>query len=280
VKLSEKEIKQIVDFVKKEPRTVQDISSLIKRSWVTTDSYLHQISENTGLISLKTFRKGSQGALKVVFYNYSEALIGDSLKENIYNMIRNGREKTDFDFMEVFQFVDERKKRHLVTSVEKGTISENEGLMDAFRKAKSRVICFSGNLSFINLRYKNRRMVDIMEEALKRGVVFKIACRVNMASLSNLSLLQRLIERYPGAVEVRHCYQPLRGFIFDENLARFKNEEQVSLYKRGELEKNLVIFYEIFDPEWVGWLEKVFWNLFRNSLDYESRLKEIKRISG
>ena len=33
--LDDKGIKQVIDFVKKEPRTVQDVSKLIGRSWVT-----------------------------------------------------------------------------------------------------------------------------------------------------------------------------------------------------------------------------------------------------
>jgi hypothetical protein len=278
--LSEKEIKQVVDFVKKEPRTVQDVSRLIKRSWVTTDSYLKKIADDTGLLSVKTFRKGSQGALKVVYYNHSESLVGDSLRESIYGMIKNERDKEDFDFMEVFQYVDEKKKKHLVTEIEAGEISENERLVDHFRQAKARIICFSGNLSFINIRRNKTRMIDLVEETVKRGVVLKILCRVNLASLSNISILQRLIEKYPGSIEIRHCYQPLRGFIFDDGVARFKNEEQVGLYKKGELEKNTVIFYEVYDAEWISWLEKVFWCLFRTSIDYDTRLKEIRRISG
>jgi predicted transcriptional regulator len=278
--LSEKEIKQVVDFVKKEPRTVQDISRLIKRSWVTTDSYLKKIADDTGLLSIKTFRKGSQGALKIVYYNHSESLMGDSLKENIYGMIRNGRNKADFDFMEIFQYVDEKKKKHLITEIEAGEISENERLVDYFRQVKSRIICFSGNLSFINIRRNKMRMIDLIEETVKRGVVLKILCRINLASLSNIAMLQSLIEKYPGSIEIRHCYQPLRGFIFDDKIARFKNEEQVRLYKRGELERNTVIFYEVYDAEWISWLENVFWNLFRTSIDYDSRLREIKRISG
>ena len=108
--LTEHTIKQVTDYVKEEPRTIQEISKLIKRSWITTDSYLKQIKDTTGLINIKTFRKGSKAALKIVSYNHSDSLTTDDLKENIYNQIRNGRKKGDFDFLELFQFVPEKEK--------------------------------------------------------------------------------------------------------------------------------------------------------------------------
>ena len=75
MKLGDQEIQAVVDFVKQEPRTVQEISKLIGKSWVTADSYLKKIKGRTGLIEIKTFRKGSQGALKIVFYNHSDLVI-------------------------------------------------------------------------------------------------------------------------------------------------------------------------------------------------------------
>jgi len=98
--------------------------------------------------------------------------------------------------------------------------------------------------------------------------------------MSNILKLQGIIEKYPGMIEVRHGYQPLRGFIFDDKVARFKNVEESQLYEQGELEKNTAIFYEIYDSEWIGWLEKVFWSFFRTSIDYDSRLREIRKITG
>jgi len=41
--LKEQDTKKIIEFVKKEPRTVQEISKFLKRSWVTTNTYLEQI---------------------------------------------------------------------------------------------------------------------------------------------------------------------------------------------------------------------------------------------
>lgn len=276
--LKESDIKSIIKYVKKEPRTVQDVSRLIKKSWVTTDSYLKQIKENTGLIDIKTFRKGTQAALKIVSYNQADAPIYDEVRDGLFNQIRNSKTKQDFDFMDLYQFVPDNKKRTFTEEYKEEEISKKQQIISMFRQAKNQVYCFSGNLSFINMKEKNTKIFSVIEELAKRKVVFKILCRVNVASLSNLNKLSKLIVKYPGSFEIRHCYQPLRGFIIDDQIARFKREEQSKTYKKGELHKNIRIFYEIYDTDWISWLQKVFWNLFRSSLEYNERLKELQKI--
>ncbi|RLE38855.1 hypothetical protein DRJ17_02770 [Candidatus Woesearchaeota archaeon] len=276
--LKEEVIKQITDYVKKEPRTIQDVSRLIGKSWVTTDSYVKKIKDLTGLVDVKTFRKGTQGALKVVFYNHSDSLVTDDVRENLYYQLRNSRAKTDFDFMEIFQYVQEDKKKAILEEYDKEEVSKNQQIVSLFRKAINQVYCFSGNLSFINIEENNVKIFSVIEELLKRKIRFKILTRVNIASISNLNKLTSLTAKYSDLVEIKHCYQPLRGFIIDDKVARFKNEEQLKTYKKGELHKNTRIFYEIYDPDWIAWLQKVFWNLFRSSIDYNTRLNEIKKI--
>lgn len=70
MKLGQEEINNITSFVKKEPRTINDVAKFIGKSWVTTNKYLEKIKNMTGLICIKTFRKGTQGALKLVYYNH------------------------------------------------------------------------------------------------------------------------------------------------------------------------------------------------------------------
>jgi len=121
----------------------------------------------------------------------------------------------------------------------------------------------SGNLSFLKLKENKIAVIDVIEELLKRKVRMYFLCRINIATMKNLEKLCFLMEKYPDLIEIKHCYQPLRGFIIDETLVSFKSDEKVEFYKRGELNKNLKIYYEITDPEWIAWLQKVFWNLFR-----------------
>ena len=84
--------------------------------------------------------------------------------------------------------------------------------------------------------------------------------------------------KYPELIEIRHCYQPLRGAIIDDKTARFVNEEYQKRYKKDELDKDTRIIYEFRDSTWMTWMQKVFWNFFRSSIDYDKRVKELKRI--
>jgi hypothetical protein len=276
--LKDSDIKLVIEFVKKEPRTVQDISKLIKRSWVTTDTYLQQIKERTGLIDIKTFRKGTQAALKIVFYSAAENVPSDEIREHLFHKIRFGRRKEDFDFMEIFQFIDESKKKSFIEEYDVESKSEEQNIASLFQQCTSQLYVFSGNLSFINMTEKNVKIMNMIEDMLKRKVLIKILCRVNVASMSNIQKIQEFMIKYPKLIEIHHSYQPLRGFIIDDKIARFKDEEYLSLYKKGELRKNARIFYEFYDSEWIGWLIKVFWALFRSSLDFNKRLKEIETI--
>ena len=294
--IKDSDIKSIIDFVKKEPRTVQEISRHISKSWLTADSYIKKAEEKTGLISIKTFRKGSRGALKVVFYNNPERVLQDDIKERLFTQIKSARRKSDFDFMELFQYIpEEKKKAHLIekSAVSKGTKNKkSEGktsgnsvsssfvmpLSELPSIAHDHVYFFSGNLSFINDPDNGRKVVDIFEELIHKKVHIKILCRVNLATIKNIEKLSALLSKYPEFIEIRHCYQPLRGFIVDGKSARFRESEQAQLYKPGELNEDIRIYYAISDEEWISWLQKLFWNLFRTSVDYYDRIKEINKI--
>jgi hypothetical protein len=276
--MREQEQKRIIEFVKKEPRTIQEISRVIKRSWVTTDSYVRDIKERTGLIDVKTFRPGTQAALKIAFYQSAETVASDDTRENLFEQIRHGRSKQDFDFLEVYQYVPEKRKRAFIEDAVDEAFSVNSSIVSLFRGVKRTIFCFSGNLSFINMEKGKVRIIDIVEDLLKAGVQFKILCRVNIASIGNIKRLAVLAKNYPGLIEIRHCYQPLRGFIIDDRIACFKNEEQLKSYRAGELGRNSRVFYEITDTDWVLWLQKVFWAMFKVSVDHDVRMREMSRI--
>ena len=276
--LNDSDIKRVIDFVKKEPRTVQDVARLIDRSWVTADSYLKDLQERTGLIFVKTFRKGTPGALKVVFFNSAESLASDELKELLFNKIKNGRRKSDFDFMDAFQYINSDKKNARIYNYNEQSRSTTDPLIPLFQRAQNNLYVFSGNLSFINKIEGKRKIISIMEELVKRKVHIKILARINIATVKNIEQLNQLMVKYHGFIEIKHCYQPLRGFIVDDSIARFSNYELLKTYKDGELNKDSQIVYELTDAEWVEWFQKVFWNLFRSSIDYTARLNELKKI--
>ena len=49
-------------------------------------------------------------------------------------------------------------------------------------------------------------------------------------------------------------------------------------YAKDELKQKLYILYYIYDEEWISWLQKVFWHLFRSSIDAKKRIEELKFI--
>ncbi len=276
--LTPEDIKNITAFLKKEPRSVQDVSRLIGKSWVTTDAYLKQIEEQTGLVKVKTFRKGTQGALKIAYYNSSDSIGSDEIEERLFTQIRHGRSKSDFDFMEIYQYVPDGSKRAFMEEYEDELSVPNYQIVSLLMQAESQVHWFSGNMSFLNSSEDGKGILDTIEECLKRKVRFRILCRISLSTVKNINRLSCLMRKYPDMIDVRHSYHPLRGFIVDGKTARFKSEELNNNYKEGELPKSARIFFELSDKRWIDWLQKVFWNMFRSSLPYDVRLKELKEI--
>ncbi|MDP3990077.1 MAG: hypothetical protein Q8Q01_02625 [archaeon] len=275
--LNEEEKREIISALKSEPLSIQEVSKIINKSWVTTNSYLQNLKERTGLIDIKVFRKGSYGALKVVYYK-NIGSNSDLIKKNLFNQISRARDKKDFDFMELYQFVPNDQKKVFVENYNDQGETWREDFSRLFKTAEKTIFCFSGNLSFINLQEGNYNILDDIENALKRNVAIKILTRVNAGSMKNLKKVEYLLNKYEDLFEIRHTYQPLRGFIIDQKIARFKNEELTSFYKKRELEENLRIFYEIYDSSWLAWLQDVFWNYYNSAVSYNQREKEIREV--
>ncbi|MBU1975134.1 MAG: hypothetical protein KKG59_01885 [Nanoarchaeota archaeon] len=272
--------KMIIQFVRREPKSIQDIARHIQKCWVTTNSYVTQIKERTGVLNIKTFRSGTQGALKIVYYDHAESLATDRARDELYNQIKIARNKQDFDFFDIFQFVPDSKKKAFFEEYSDSEQYPKAQMIPFLRSAKQTISMFSGNLSFINIVENKTKVIDVLEELAKQKIRMKILCKISIASLSNVARLQRLLIKYSDFIEIRHCAHPLRGFIIDETLARFKNEQTLASLKSGELNSNIRAYYEIYDSEWIAWIQKVFWNFFRVSLDYQSRVKQFEKFAN
>jgi len=267
--LREKDTKEIINFVKEEPRTMQDIARKSGRSWLTADSYVKEIIKDTGRIDMRTFRKGTQGALKIVFYTNPETLNTTETKEKLMSHIKAGRKKLDFDFMDIFQFIENKEKEAFTSK--SITLPEKE-----IENAREKVFIFSGNLSFIN----SKKILELFEKILNRNVKVKILVRVNLGSISNINHLRILKEKYKDNLEIKHAYHPLRGTIVDNSFAQFRNEEKTENYKKDELSEDTTIHYIIRDEDWISWLQNIFWFYFRTSIDLEERLKDYNSIKN
>jgi len=270
---------KIVAFVKKEPCLVQDLSRHIGKSWVATEGYVERIAKETGLIRTKAFRKGTKGAVKVVFWNYAESAQADEIKARFFGKIKHSSDKKDFDPLEIFQFAEDKKSCATVQFQSKPSTSKRESFFSFLGQANDEILCFSGNLSWINLSAGKKKMIDLLEELLKRGVMLRILCRIDIASIHNIRIMEKLVKKYPKQIEIRHCMQPLRCNILDSRIARLKDTKDKASFKDFELPDDLRIFYDIYDIEWIEWLKQVFWYLFRHSMDYKERMKVLEKIS-
>ncbi|MFH1589640.1 MAG: hypothetical protein ABIB43_03690 [archaeon] len=279
--LDKKTIKKINDFVYSKPRTVDEVSKYIKKNWRTADRYLKQIADEEGTISLRTFREGSRGALKLVFWNNIEQIHSSSFQEKLFQQIEHARKEEDFSLFDIYQYIDDKKKSAFVEYRSETGITVKQNLIGYLQNAEKQILHFSGNNSWINLVENNRKLIDVAEDLAKAGVKIKILSRVEIAGINNIKKLLAINSRIgKEMIEIRHCFQPLRGFIIDDKEARFQEVINPSLYKEDELKGEKAIFYEINDKEWVEWLQRVFQNLFRTSIPAQKRIDDLRKINN
>lgn len=278
--LDSKTTKKINDFVYAKPRTIQEVAFLLQKNWRTANSYVEKIEKETGSISTRTFRKGTRGALKIVFWNNIERIHSSEFQEKMLRKIEEGKKKDDFSAFDIYQYVDEKKRSaslEIVSDEEKTNIQD---FANALKSAQSQVLFFSGNASFTNLPYGNKRIIGLIEELARNKISIKILARVELPGIKNIKELNAINERIgKEAIEIRHCEQPLRATIVDSKVARLKEIKLPGEYRKGELGKKTFIFYEIYDQEWIEWLQKVFWGMFRTAIPAGRRIADLESIN-
>ena len=270
-------IKKINDFVYKKPRTVQEISELIKKSWKTAESYVNRISDEQGTISTRTFRGGTKGALKIVFWNSLDSLDKNNIQYRLYKEIEKGRLRQDFSPLDIYQYVNEGKKSSFLLKQDKYASKENyDDFKNLLLSVKKDIFIFSGNLTFSEMNYKNEKILEVIKGLAIKGINFKILTRVEFGIIEEiLDLLAINKELGRTAIEIRHCYHPLRCTIIDDKVATLKETEISTSHYDNKPQDNINILFSIYDEEWVAWLKKIFWDLFRTAIPCEKRLEEL-----
>ena len=276
--LTKEIIGKINEFVYQKPRSIDEIAKHINVNWRTANRYVDRISKEEGTISTKLFREGTRGALKVVFWNNIEKFHASEVQERLFNQIISGKHKKDFSPSEIFQFVDKDKKKMMVMNEnEYNSASNSKDFIDRLRGAERQILFFSGNLTFSNVAYHDKNIRNILEELGKKKVSSKILTRVELAGINNIQDVLSINKRIGhDSIEVRHCYQPLRATIIDNKEASFKEVLDPQEYAKDELKSKLYVLYHIYDEEWIEWLQKVFWHLFRGSIDAQKRIEELE----
>lgn len=274
-------VKQIEEFVFSRPRTIQEIAQLIGKNWRTAERYVQRIASENGTITMHTFRGGTRGALKLVYWSNIERPHSSAVQERLFRQIQLGRTKFDFSPFDIYQFVSPEMKDAYLDEQEDDVKEIKQDLITPLRSAQEQVLIFSGNLSWANLVQNGTPILDVFEEIAEAGVSIKFLTGLDISAMKNYEKLAALNSRLgKEMIEIRHCAHPLRAFIVDDKLAQFKETRYPYEYEPGELNKKTYIFYRIHDPEWVRWMQKVFWNLFRTALPAQKRIENLKMIEG
>ncbi len=279
--LNQKIIKQINYYVYIKPRTIQEISLLINKNWRTANSYIEKIKQEQGTISIRIFREGTRGALKIVYWNSIEKIHSSQFQERLFQQISTGKHKEDFSPSEIYQYIDKNKKSAQILNEKSYYSKENfQDYQNFLKSTQQQILLFSGNLSFLNLSYKNKNILQTIEDLAKNNIPIKILTRVELPGIENIKNTLSINEKLgKNLIEIHHCFQPLRCTIIDSKIARIKEVKDPKVYPVDELKEKLTILYTIHDEEWIEWLQKVFFNLFRKSISAEKRIEDIENIS-
>ncbi len=271
-------VRKIEDFVSVKPRSVQEVAKHIGKNWRTASKYLDEIEEEYGTISTRVFREGTRGALKIAYWTSFEKASGSAFQERIQEAIIKGRKKEDFSPFEIYQHIDDNKKKVRARAAESEESIGIEDIRRIFDDAKEQLLIFSGNLSFINFMDKKGDVMKQIDAAAGRGVKIKVLCRVDMIGRSNIEKLLSLnFKNGKENIEIRHCEQPLRAIIIDNKVASIK-EVNIPTGRRNEGNNKIFLFYTIKDKDWIEWMSKIFWKMFSCSIDANKRLEEMNKI--
>ena len=278
--LDNETIKKIEDFCVTKPRSIQEIAKHLKKNWRTIDRYITAIKKEYGTLDTRTFREGTRGALKIVYYSAVENFSGTVFQQELEKDIFKGREKTDFAAFDIFQFIAPKEKE---VWVGRGVNECKTGRLKEFRKilegAKKQILFFSGNLSFINFKDKESNIFNVLEELVKKGVSMKIVCRVDIGGIKNVRKMLSLNHKYgKELIKIRHRNQPLRATIIDDTLVNI-NEIKEPSDRVGEFDEKIFLFYAIKNKPWIKWLTQIFWRMYNSSISSEKRLEEIEKLS-
>jgi hypothetical protein len=267
-------IKKINESVYSKPRTIQEISLLLNVNWRTADNYVEKIAKELGTLSVRTFREGTRGALKIVFWNNIERMHVSEAQERLFRLIESGRKKEDFSPSEIFQYVDPNARRLKILNMAEYGLDENfNDFANLLKSAKSQILFFSGNMTFSNREAHDIKIQNILEDLAKQKITSKVLTRVELAGLKNVQNALAINQRIGwNALEIRHCFQPLRTTIIDSDVAVFKEILDPKDFAEGELKEKTYLLYYIYDPDWISWLQKVFWHLFRPAVDAKTRI--------
>ena len=202
-----------------------------------------------------------------------------AVQKRLVDDLRKGTRKRDFSPFDIYQFIDRDKKEAFLEEQEGEAKVVSQDVIGLLLSAHKQVLIFSGNFTWSNLRQGDMKILDVLRDLAKKGIDIKIVSGIHLPAVENIEKVLALNKGldFKHQIEVRHAFQPLRAIIIDDKIARIKEIKNPSDYDAPKKKKTF-IFYSIYDPVWIKWLQKVFWSYF-DSGDYaEARMKELKQI--
>ncbi len=277
--LDEPTTKKLLTFVAAQPRSIEEIAIHLDKNWRTADRYVAKIAEDTGRLAVRIFREGSRGALKVVYIATIDRIPGSEIQDRLLARVLAGRDKADFSPLGIYEHADPQR-RHASLYRFNVALAPERDLIGLIRGAQTQILSYSGNLSWVNRTQDGERLIDALGKRAAEGVAIRVVCRVDLATLANLREIDIINTRLGReAIEVRHCEQPLRGLVIDDRVLHLKETFDPTRYRPGELSDRTFLFYDISDPDWIGWATRVFWRLFQTGTPAAKRLAAIASIT-
>lgn len=260
---------EIVQAVHKRPMAISELAQILEINWRTADRYVSKIVKETGLIDIHVFRKGSQGALKVV---YAKTVLESqsSYQKYLLNKILQGRSKEDFSALDVVQFCEKKELYSSKTDPPKNT---SFYFWDISKSVNDEILVFSGNMSWLT-----DDLIDSLKHMISNGCVIKILTKVDITSTEKLSKLLDLNKTVSNdKLFIRHCAQPVRGIIVDSKKCYLKEIFDKASY--NELSETKYVFTNFTDPEWVSFMRETFLQLWHSSIDADKRITLLDEIN-
>ncbi|RLE39858.1 hypothetical protein DRZ77_03460 [Candidatus Woesearchaeota archaeon] len=268
---------RLIDFISIQPRSIEEVARHINKNWRTANRYIERLVDE-GILSVKVFRAGTRGALKIVYLNTPYQMF-NLFQRDLYEKIMNGRRKEDFSPFEIWQYIeDDKKEAFLEEQEDESATAFNKDLFRIMRHAKREIYIFSGNLSWARLMDRDTSIIDLLRHLSDRVRVYIVA-RIDMTAIDNAKRMLTINhDKKKEVIKIRHRAQPLRALVIDDSLLRLKEVYDPSKYKKGELNRKTYIFYDIRDTEWIKWIKKVFWDMYYKSIDADIRIREMEKI--
>lgn len=271
-------IKKIEDFVYAKPRSIQELAQHLNKNWRTADRYIQEIQENFGTIATRTFREGTRGALKIIYWASVEKISSSIFQEKLEQEIFSAKKKEEFSAFDIFQHVPDKSKKAIIEKAITENSTNLQELVKLFKETKKQLTIFSGDLSLVNLKKGKIDLFKELEKLVKRNIKIKIICRVDIVGKANVERTLSLNFKHgKELIEIKHYEHPIRAFIFDNQIIRIKEIKEPT-GKIKELDKKIFIFYTIRDSEWGEWLSKIFWKMFNQSISANKRTEELKKL--